>query len=347
MRLRGWLVWAPLAIAWGCSAPLYPLEGDDLARFKAAGPPILEVDRDKLVAGLPPPGPYRIIGGDLLEIIGPPELFGVDAQQQQGRAENRLVRVDAEGMIQTDVAGRVSVGGLTVPEAEQAILTAAYPKFLVKRPAIVVRVAEHYRRAVTVLGAVESPGIHELRHDQLSLYGALAAAGGILKTNNLVVGARLIRILKPDRKSPEVVVLPVRGLNIPASDVVLKGGETVEVERYEPDTFTVVGLVGKPGAYAYPPEIRYNLMQALAVAGGVDRLADPPYATVFRKDRDGTIIPATFEIGGYGLVVASDLAIKPGDVIVVEHTTASWTRALIAEIFRIQFGFFVDERTFQ
>ena len=73
--------------------------------------------------------------------------------------------------------------------------------------------------------------------------------------------------------------------------------------------------------------------------------ANPPYATVFRKDADGKILPATFDIQGVGLAQSSMLKIKPGDVIVVQHTVASWTRSLMAEILRIQFGFFLDRDT--
>jgi protein involved in polysaccharide export with SLBB domain len=105
-----------------------------------------------------------------------------------------------------------------------------------------------------------------------------------------------------------------------------------------------VGLVTSPGAFEYPPEVSYNLMQALAVAGGVDIFADPRYATVFRKDASGTILPATFEIQGNGLVTASALQIKPGDVIVVGHTAASWTRSLVRELFRVQVVYGNDRR---
>ena len=122
---------------------------------------------------------------------------------------------------------------------------------------------------------------------------------------------------------------------MPFSDVALQGGETIEVERYDPDTFTVVGLVNNPGAFEYPPEVTVNLMQALATAGGVNLTADPPYATIFRKDADGTIVPATFSVSGDGLVQASGMAIRPGDVIALEPTPVTWTRELLNEIFNI------------
>jgi hypothetical protein len=50
----------------------------------------------------------------------------------------------------------------------------------------------------------------------------------------------------------------------------------------------------------------------------------------------------TFGISGNDLVRASSVAIRPGDVIAVEHTAGSWTRTLIATVFRAQVNFFVD-----
>ena len=44
----------------------------------------------------------------------------------------------------------------------------------------------------------------------------------------------------------------------------------------------------------------------------------------------------------YGLVAASDLEIKPGDVLVIEQTPASWTRTLIARILQFQVNFGIN-----
>jgi protein involved in polysaccharide export with SLBB domain len=334
-------------LAWlaagGCGAARFFLSPEQLQEFTLAGPVTPELDREAMMRAVPPPGPYRLGSGDLVELRGPRALFARASDQATvAQGDVHLARVDAEGNLQVPLAGAVPAKGRTLLELEAAIATAVHPQYLATRPAIVVRVLEYNRIPVTVLGAVETPGIHELRSDQLTLFGALSAAGGILKATNLVVGARLIRVRRNGDGQGRDVALPVKGLNVPFADVKLNGGETIEVERYEPDTFTVVGLVTKPGAYEYPPEVTYNLMQALALAGGVDRVADPPYATVFRKDASGKILPGTFEIYGDGLVESSGLAIKPGDVIVVEHTPVTWTRSLLAQILTIQFNLFYD-----
>ena len=73
-------------------------------------------------------------------------------------------------------------------------------------------------------------------------------------------------------------------------------------------------------------------------------IAAPPYATIFRRDALGNIVPGTFDIRGNGLVQSSNLTIKPGDVIVVQQTPATWTRTLLVQITRIQIGFFTDRQ---
>jgi polysaccharide export outer membrane protein len=334
-----------------CAAKRYHLDDAGLARFQTAGPVTPEFDPSKLSGAMMDPGPYRAIAGDVLRIRAPHSFFEASTGPVGGLARiqpgEHFARVDDAGWIDVPLAGRVEAAGRTLIMIEAAIVDAVSPKYLTERPAVVVTVDEYQTVPVTVLGAVQEPGIHRLRHDELTLTGALTAAGGIAQSGNLVVGARRVRVYGgAEDGGPRYVDLPIRGLNVPFYDVPLQGGERIEVERYEPDKFTVVGLVMKPGAYDYPPEVQYNLMQALAIAGGVDRLANPPYATVFRKDLiTGEIVPATFSIDGNGLVESSSLTIKPGDVIAIQHTPGSWTRAFMAEIFRVNVGFYVDERS--
>lgn len=311
---------------------------EELSAFERAGPVTPELDVDSLTRGLKPPGPYRVGAGDLLEIRFPPGLASLSPAQIAADGKY-AVRVSAAGTIELPVVAAIEVAGRALPEIERAIADAFHPKYTRARPSVVAGVTEHRTTRVVVLGAVEAPGVHELRSDELTLVGALSRAGGILKETNARVGARAIRVYKAGAKrSAPPLALPVKNLNIPFADVPLQGGETIEVERYEPEVFTVVGLVRSPGAFPYQLEAEYNLMQALAIAGGVEPVADPPYATVFRKDASGKILGVTFEIDGTGLVRASDTLIKPGDVIAVQQTMGTWTRQLLAQVLRFNFG---------
>ncbi|MCK4851200.1 MAG: SLBB domain-containing protein, partial [Phycisphaerae bacterium] len=139
----------------------------------------------------------------------------------------------------------------------------------------------------------------------------------------------------------EPLVLPVKGLNIPFADVVLAGGETVEVERLDPPVFMVTGLVKRPGPFPYPPSASYTLSQALAFAGGVDEKIDPRYAKVYRRDAEGRVVSCVFKITGNGQIDTSRLLIKPGDIVAVEHTQRTRTRQAMANMFRISTGMVV------
>jgi len=142
---------------------------------------------------------------------------------------------------------------------------------------------------------------------------------------------------------PRALVLPVKGFNIPFADVALQEGDIVEVEPLELPLVTVVGLVEKPGNFQYPPNIQYNLMQAIGFVGGLNQLAEPRYATVYRLKADGEIVSATFELRRKGLELtdASNVLIKPGDIIDVAHTPRTRRKLFLDRFFRFNMGLYV------
>jgi len=140
------------------------------------------------------------------------------------------------------------------------------------------------------------------------------------------------------RKS-ESLVLPVKGFNIPFADIALQDGDSVIVERLQPPLFTVMELVNSPGNFPYPPDVQYTLMQAIGFAGGLNLIAEPRYATIYRLKRNGTCVSATFPIKGKSkLADASNTLIMPGDIIAVEHTPRTRTALFLDRAFRITIG---------
>jgi protein involved in polysaccharide export with SLBB domain len=141
------------------------------------------------------------------------------------------------------------------------------------------------------------------------------------------------------------IVLPVKGLNIPFADVALDEGDTVIVEPLRVPVFSVVGLVNRPGNFPYPADERYNLMQALSFAGGLDRDTEPRYATIYRLKTDGTIASASFLVAnnatGAQLSGALNIPIKPNDIVAVEHTQRTRTTAFLQRMFSIHVGAYV------
>ena len=113
------------------------------------------------------------------------------------------------------------------------------------------------------------------------------------------------------------------------------------VTKYQGDNervFTVLGLVNHPDAFPYPPDVQYNLMEALAFAGGLDMVSDPRYVKIFRQDSDGKIVSATFGIGSGSLIKAYGVAVKPGDVIYVDQTFNTRVNKFLSDVLQIRVG---------
>ena len=306
--------------------PILPTP-EELATFDAAGPDMTPASPDQLIAIGVGQTDYQVVAGDLLELELPGDLVDIESEELTLKLKSRI---QDDGTLRVPVAGAVAVAGLATPEVEARIASAMVEQGgLEEPPSVVVTVAAHRSVSVAVFGAVGNAGIHSLRSDRLSLLGALMAAGGIREE-----GADSIRVVRPTESGPpQVEILEVRGSSIPLNDVVLAGGETIVVEPREEQQFTIIGLVRRPGQQTYPLNRTYNLMQALAVAGGTDETAAPRYVTIYRKQGDDGVLACTFKIDGTDFVSAANVLVKPGDVVSVEHTQGSWTRSFFSSIF--------------
>lgn len=114
------------------------------------------------------------------------------------------------------------------------------------------------------------------------------------------------------------------------------------VERVEQLPFVVIGLVNKPGSFEYPNNVRYNVMQAIGFAGGLNADLEPRYAIVYRLTPDSEVTKATFQVANDpNLEAAMTTFIKPGDIIDVEQTPRTRTNRFLSKIFSIHVGAYI------
>jgi len=149
----------------------------------------------------------------------------------------------------------------------------------------------------------------------------------------------------PTAGQSSTLMLPIKGINIPFADVALQEGDRVIVERLVIPLFTVIGLVNRPGNFEYPPDAHYNMIQALGFAGGLDIRLDPRYAIVYRLNPDGSIVHTAFQLSNPkeqgALAMGASVAIKPGDIIAVEHTPRTRTKEFLDRIFNVNVGAYI------
>ncbi len=88
----------------------------------------------------------------------------------------------------------------------------------------------------------------------------------------------------------------------------------LNVAAYNPRKFTIIGQVGKPGAYEFSGGESLGLLEAIGMAGGFTRIADRGHVVVKRREGDSVraIKVNAKKLSDSGV---DQFEIKPGDVI--------------------------------
>jgi polysaccharide export outer membrane protein len=301
----------------GCAAPQrYPSPAAQTPQAApAVSPRVDEINKALSAASQQSAGSskdYRLGADDLLQIT----IYNIPEQEARVTPRTATLRVSQDGMVVFPLIGAMEVRGKTAGDLERE-LNKRYAKFI-RNPQVGVLVMEH-RQRVSVMGAVQKPGVFELTGPR-SVVDALALAGGVTeKAGNQV---HIYRQESNGGRQSIVMDLTMlansggqmgAGGNAPVN-MSLQAGDVVNVPQS--GMFFVDGAVGKPGSYALGRS--YTVSQALATAGGVDpELADYSSVTINRRRSAERveIIPVDLKAVAAGHAV--DPQLQPDDVILV------------------------------
>jgi polysaccharide export outer membrane protein len=266
-------------------------------------------------------GPSRarlVIGpGDLLTI----SVFNVPELQQ-------TVRISDTGDAAVSLIGSMHLADMTVADAQAAIETQYRDRNLLIDPHVNILVTEYATEGVSVLGEVSKPGVYPLLGPH-TLLDVISAAGGLTQ---LAGGSVSIR----RRTGEEQVVQldandPQRAL---AQDVELHPADMVVVARAA--VVYVVGDVGKPGGFAMQNNGRLTLLQAIALAQGVNKTASLSHSKVIHKDPSGTYTTADIHLALLLHGKEADIQLEPEDIVFIANSklksaaASGWTTAVQA-----------------
>lgn len=96
---------------------------------------------------------------------------------------------------------------------------------------------------------------------------------------------------------------------------------SVFIKEFVSQRVVVDGNVMKMGAY--PLSGKTTLLQVIAMAGGLDRLADPSNVKIFREKQSGTREVHTFDLVAIRAGQVEDPLIKGNDTILVEQSASA------------------------
>ena len=281
----------------------------------------------------PPPQEGYVIGsGDQLSV----HVVGME------EASEKTASVDLLGTIRLPVAGRIKVAGLTAAEVEAEITKRL--KVYMLRPDVSVSIVEFKSQPVSVIGAVRSPGVHQVQ-GRRSLVEVLSLVGGLDPTagNTLKLTRRLEwgRIPLPEAADDPTNQFSVAELKLKSLLEAKRPGENILVKPYDvisvprADTVYVIGQVMKAGGYILNDQGAVTALQALSMAGGLDRAARPQHARILRT-KPGASARTEIPIDLKKVLDGSspDLRLEAEDILVVPDSLPkhAFLRALEAAV---------------
>ena len=303
----------------------------------------------------------RIGAGDLLELV---VATGYDTEENT----SVLLRVDERGTMNVPLVGPVLVGGLEPDEAEQNIVAMAIERGIYRRPYVTLTIKRQHANKVTVVGAVDAPGVYELPDGASDLLGAVAAAGGLtdeagmdveivrksprsaLATgrSNATMAGTLASYAAPTDHDRQVDSLPpsaVVRINLAdetdtdptGTDYRLGDGDVVMVHAADSRVIHVMGLVRKPAQFELPVNEDVHLLDAIALAGGRSLpIADKVRIIRRLPGEEGPILIDT-SVREAKQNAAANIRLAPGDLVSLEDTPITMAAQVFSGIFR--FGF--------
>jgi polysaccharide export outer membrane protein len=249
-----------------------------------------------LQGGVPVPAPPDQAKATVVEDVVPTTYtLGVDDQiviraVDVEEIDNKPVRIDTRGNINLPMAGHIQAAGLTTDELEQAIEERL--KKYVNTPEVSVSIVELRSQPISVLGSVQTPGVHQLQGEK-SLFEVLSLAGGLRPdAGNLVKITRRLEwgpIPLPTAVNDSTGQFSVASVSVksimsasnPAENITIRPNDVVSVPKAT--VVYAIGAVRKPGGFVMGENESLSALQVLSLAEGLDRAAATDKAKIMRN----------------------------------------------------------------
>jgi len=213
-------------------------------------------------------------------------------------------RIPESGTVSFPLLGPVTLGGLTISQAEKRLADGLLKGQFLKQPQVSILVTQLRGSQASVLGHAVRPGRYSLELTTTRLTDLMALAGGVAPAGSDILTVVGTRDGKPFRTQIDMRTLFRGGTS---QDIVIQNNDVVYVDR-APQIY-IYGEVQRPGAIRL--ERGMTLQQALAAGGGLTAKGTQRGMRVNRKGPDG----ATQELSP-GL---QDL-LQPDDVVYVRES---------------------------
>ena len=240
-----------------------PPESSDISQLPAAS--VAPVDATALSAVTNKPEPASEAEGAagstalLLDVGDVLEIRVFDTPELSGK-----FRVDGHGNLTLPVGGAVEVKGLSPEQVQLAVEQRFRQREVLRDPHVEVFVLEYATQRVTVMGEVKNPGVYPIGGKR-NVLDFISVAGGPTSTASKTA----LVTHKNSAAQPITVDLSTSAQTAPQPQV--EPGDRIVVTRA--GIVYVVGDVGRPGGYLIENKNSLTVLQALALAQGLNKTA--------------------------------------------------------------------------
>jgi polysaccharide export outer membrane protein len=267
--------------------------------------------------------------------IGPEDLIEISVFEEEKL--NKTVRVSSQGNISLPLVGILRVKGLTANELEREIRDLLAEKYF-QDPHVSIFIKEYRNQRISVIGAVEKPGVYDVTGPKTVL-DALGLAGGLKED-----AGQLLFLIRPPPleekigkdKKDSVVEAPKTFL-IDLEKLLIDGDLTLNLPLIHGDVINIPvsgkifvgGEVRSPGGFPLKGK-RLTVSQAISLAGGLGPKAAGSETKIFRYSENGPG-KEVFSADVYAIQKGQgqDLYLKENDIIIVPM---SGTKAFLIEL---------------
>lgn len=219
-------------------------------------------------------------------VLGPDDQITIRAFQAQ-ELSDKPIQIPGDGYISLPMVGRIKAAGLSVRQFEEELVERL--KTYVRDPQVTVFVSDYRSEPVSVVGAVGTPGVVQLR-GRKNLVEVIAMAGGLkTEAGNTVTITRELsmgRIPLPDAKDGPNGQFSIATVNLrnvmeahdPAGNILIEANDVIMIPRAQ--RLYVVGEVTRPGAYELNEKDSVSVLQVVALAGGLTSKASSKKARI-------------------------------------------------------------------
>jgi len=263
-------------------------------------------------------------------LLGPGDQFSITVPDLDTEYALKTFRIDTSGDVTVPLAGRVHAAGLSTNGLEDE-LTRRLSRVL-KNPDVSVTLATFGSKSVSILGAVNTPGLRQIETGK-SLFDVLALAGGLRPDagyvihitrelqfgklplpnaridaagNHSIASVRVKSIMNGSDSGENIPIMPGDTISVPKADVVYAEGD-----------------VNKPGGFPLDEHETLSAMQVVSLAGGMTKTAAKDRAKIVRTvEGSPTKVEIPVDLKALMAGKGEDVDLRAGDILFVPNSDA-------------------------